>query len=139
MFVPKSFLCRLQSIAAHRDHLVWRLSVRLSVSPSVCLSGSPTFLVVTHSYVSQATHAFLAMLPLCFTYREVPELNPSNYGLSVAESSQRIPMAGLYSGSTDPLTLPELLDKLNSTYCGHAAVELDHVEVLSVITTTYDR
>ena len=31
----------------------------------VCLSGSHTFLVVTHSYVSQATHAFLGMLPLC--------------------------------------------------------------------------
>ena len=25
-----------------------------------------TFLVVTHSYVSQATHAFIGMLPLCF-------------------------------------------------------------------------
>ena len=33
---------------------------------SVCLSDSQTFLVVTHSYVSQATHAFLGMLPLCF-------------------------------------------------------------------------
>ena len=33
---------------------------------SICLSGSHTFLVVTHSYVSQATHAFLGMLPLCF-------------------------------------------------------------------------
>ena len=51
------FLCRLRSIAAHRDHFVRRLSVRLS--------GSHTFLVVTHSYVSQATHAFLGMLPLC--------------------------------------------------------------------------
>ena len=45
------FLCRLRSIAAHRDHFVGRLSV--------CLSGSHTFLVVTHSYVSQVTHAFL--------------------------------------------------------------------------------
>ena len=33
---------------------------------SVCLSSSHTFLVLTHSYVSQATHAFLRMLPLCF-------------------------------------------------------------------------
>ena len=32
------------------------------------LYGSHTFLVVTHSYVSQATHAFLGMLPLCFYY-----------------------------------------------------------------------
>ena len=53
------FLCRLQSIAAHRDHyhFVWRLSV----CPSVCL-------VVTHSYVSQATHALLGMLPLCYCF-----------------------------------------------------------------------
>ena len=59
----EEFLCRLRSIAAHRDHFVRRLSVCLC--PSVCLSGSHTFLVVTHSYVSQATHAFLGMLPLC--------------------------------------------------------------------------
>ena len=58
-------LCCLQSIAAHRDHFVRRLSVRLCVCLSVCLSGSHTFLVVTHSYVSQVTHAFLRMLPLC--------------------------------------------------------------------------
>ena len=36
----------------------------VSVCPSVCMSGSHTFLVVTHSYVSQATRAFLGMLPL---------------------------------------------------------------------------
>ena len=36
-----------------------------SVCLSVYLSGSHTFLIVTHSYVSQATHAFLGMLPLC--------------------------------------------------------------------------
>ena len=59
-FLVSSFLCRLQSIAAHRDHFVRRLSVRTSLR----LSGSHTFLVVTHSYVSQATHAFLRMLPL---------------------------------------------------------------------------
>ena len=32
------FLCRLQSIATHRDHFVRRPSVCLSVRPSVCLS-----------------------------------------------------------------------------------------------------
>ena len=58
MLIP--FLCRLRSITAHKDHFVQRLSVR----PSVCLCGSHTFLVVTHSYVSQVTHAFLGMLPL---------------------------------------------------------------------------
>ena len=31
------FLCRLRSIATHRDHFVRRLSVRLSVRPSVTL------------------------------------------------------------------------------------------------------
>ena len=50
------FLCRLRIIAAHRDHFVQRLSVCLSVH---------NFVVVTHSYASQATHAFLPMLPLC--------------------------------------------------------------------------
>ena len=61
-FFYATLLCRLRSIAAHRDHFVRCLSVRLS--------GSHTFLVVTHSYVSQATHAFLGMLPLCsFTSR----------------------------------------------------------------------
>ena len=45
------------------DHFVWRLSV--------CLFCSHTLMVVflflvTHSYVSQATHAFLGMLRLCF-------------------------------------------------------------------------
>ena len=54
------FLCRLRSIAAHRDNFVWRLSVCVSV----CLYCSHTFLVVTHSYVLQATHAYLGMLPL---------------------------------------------------------------------------
>ena len=29
------------------------------------MSGSHTFLIVTHSYVSQSTHSFLWMLPLC--------------------------------------------------------------------------
>ena len=53
--LEKQFLCHLRSIAAHRDH---------GVCPSICLSGSHTFLVVRHCYVSQATHIFLGMLPL---------------------------------------------------------------------------
>ena len=44
-----------------RDHFVLRMSVR----PCVCLSSN-TFLVFTHSYVSQATHAFLGILPLFY-------------------------------------------------------------------------
>ena len=57
-FDLEHFLCRLRSIAAHRDHFVR------------CLSGSHTFLVVTHSYVSQATHAFFRMLPLFLEWSE---------------------------------------------------------------------
>ena len=44
-------------------------SVCPSVRLCVGLSGSHTFLVVTQSYVSQATRAFLGMLPLCFNFR----------------------------------------------------------------------
>ena len=59
-YVTCLYLCRLWSIATHRDLFVRRLTVL----PCVCLSRSHTFLVVTHSYVSQVTHAFLRMLPL---------------------------------------------------------------------------
>ena len=60
--INQSFLCRLPSMATHRDHFVWHLSL----CPCVCLSGSHTFFVVTQSYISQATHSFLGMLSLCF-------------------------------------------------------------------------
>ena len=63
LFVKSEFLCRLRSIATHRDHFVRRPSVCLSIRPSVCLSVR---LSHSHSYVSQATHAFLGMLPLYF-------------------------------------------------------------------------
>ena len=69
------FLCHLQSIAAHTDHFVRCLSVRLSV----CLSGSHTFLVVTHSYVSQATHAFLGMLPQCCIKTSKTTINVTHF------------------------------------------------------------
>ena len=49
------FLCRLRNIATHRDHFVRR--------PSVCPSVT-LFCQIFQSYVSQATHAFLGMLPL---------------------------------------------------------------------------
>ena len=45
-----TFLCRLRSIAAHRDHFVWRVSVRPSVRLSLHLSGSH-ILVVTLIFV----------------------------------------------------------------------------------------
>ena len=59
------FLCRLRSIATHRDHFVGRLSVR----PSVRVSHS-------QSYVSQATHAFLRMLPLFYLLPDLHEYMP---------------------------------------------------------------
>ena len=34
-----SFLCRLRSMATHRDHFVRRLSVRLSHFPELCFAG----------------------------------------------------------------------------------------------------
>ena len=52
--LSRRLLCRLRSIATHRDHFVRR--------PSVCPSVCHTF----QSYVSQATHAFLGMLPLFY-------------------------------------------------------------------------
>ena len=54
--------CRLRSIAAHGNHFVRRLSVRPSVCVSVRLSGSHTFLVVTHSYDSQETPSLCLIL-----------------------------------------------------------------------------
>ena len=56
-------LCRLRSIAVHRDNFVWRLSVRSSVRSVVTLSWN-RHTMLTHSYVSQATHAILGMPPL---------------------------------------------------------------------------
>ena len=57
--LPLCFLCRLRSIAAHRDHFVGCLSVsvRLFVFPVV------TFLVVRRPFISHATFALLVMLP----------------------------------------------------------------------------
>ena len=91
------FLCRLQSIAAHRDHFVRHLSVGPSVRPSVCLSvclsGSHTFLVVTHSYVSQATIAFLRMLPLCSLAKNSVELGiVIKLGIHVAHDERMYPI-----------------------------------------------
>ena len=73
-------------IAAHRDHFVRRLSVRPSVCLSVRLFSSHAFLVVTHSYVSQATRAFLGMLPLCLINDE--ENSFKNEGTSLLTRKQ---------------------------------------------------
>ena len=54
--------CRVFSWLFTLDTLLYFLDFALSV---VFLSGSHALLVVTYSYVSQATHAFLGMLSLC--------------------------------------------------------------------------
>ena len=66
-----TFLCRLRSIATHRDHFVRR--------PSVCLSVRLSHFVchTFQSYVSQATHAFLGMLPLFLYKRHDVATSPS--------------------------------------------------------------
>ena len=63
------FLCRLRSIATHRDHFVRRPSVCLSVRPSVCLSIRPSvcpsvtlskaMFCRRHMHSSQCCHYFL--------------------------------------------------------------------------------
>ena len=51
----------------------------------VRLSGSRTFLVVTHSFVSQTTHAFLGVLPLCFCLSACCWLKPWPYVLKLKD------------------------------------------------------
>ena len=87
------FLCLLQSIAAHRDNFVRRLSVRLSA----CLSGSLTFLVV---YVWQATHAFLGMLPLFYLIKSfyiIISGNASEFFLMLEENITWVEIFTAYS------------------------------------------
>ena len=60
------FVSPAKHCGTYRDHFVWRLCIRLS--------GSNTFYVVTHSYVSQTTHPFLGMLPVCL-YMMFPVLS----------------------------------------------------------------
>ena len=55
------FFCHLRSIVVHRD----QSHCPVSFCPFVYVSGSHFTLVVRHSYVPQATHAFLGMLLLC--------------------------------------------------------------------------
>ena len=77
IYVKSSFLCRLRSIAAHRDHFVRHRSVR----PSFCLSGSHTFLVVMHCYISQTTCIPTNAAPIFWTvlmlgaYRSVSQIH----------------------------------------------------------------
>ena len=57
-------LCGCVNCEAYRHIGITLSGICLSVRLCVCLSGSHTFLVVTNSYVSQVTRAFLRMLPL---------------------------------------------------------------------------
>ena len=51
--MPPPFLCRLRSITAHRNHFVRRLSVR----PTVCLSGSHTLVVILKRRIRRLKHS----------------------------------------------------------------------------------
>ena len=64
---------RMIKIAAFRILLrfVYCVAYEKYRHSSICLSDSHTFLVVTHSYVSQATHAFLGMLAHYFLNSDI--------------------------------------------------------------------
>ena len=57
VYMHLQFLCRLRSIATHRDHFVRRLSVYLSVSPSVCHTPIAMFRR-RHMHSSECCHYF---------------------------------------------------------------------------------
>ncbi|KAK3092434.1 hypothetical protein FSP39_002811 [Pinctada imbricata] len=73
-------------------------------------------------------HKKASLDPLGFhSAQEVPELCPSEYGLST-DSGQQVALEGLYSSDKGSLTLAELINDLEHVYCGNAAAEFDHVE-----------
>ena len=57
VYMHLQFLCRLRSIATHRDHFVRRLSVYLSVCPSVCHTPIAMFRR-RHMHSSECCHYF---------------------------------------------------------------------------------
>lgn len=56
----------------------------------------------------------------------MPELDPALYGIS-AESNQIIQTEGIFYGPN--MTVEELVNSLESIYCGPAALEFQHLEV----------
>lgn len=71
-------------------------------------------------------HKKAALDPLQLTEAEcVPELDPALYGIS-AESNQIIQTEGIFHGPN--MTVEELVNSLESIYCGPAALEFQHLE-----------
>lgn len=71
-------------------------------------------------------HKKAALDPLKLTEAEyVPELDPALYGIS-AESNQIIQTEGIFYGPN--MTVEELVNSLESIYCGPAALEFQHLE-----------
>ena len=56
-----------------------------------------------------------------------PELEISNYGLTLWDLDRRF-IAGGLAGSSGTLTLREILDLLRETYCRHVGVEFMHIQ-----------
>ena len=80
----------------------------------VCLSGSHTFVVVTHSYVSQATHAFLGMLPLYFFFKYLSIYRENSF---LMQASTQI--ASKSAKSNNDSLLPCWIGMIFPTICVH--------------------
>ena len=96
------FLCRLRSIATHRDHFVCRLSVGpsvcLSVRPSVCLSVCHTRMAMfrmRHMHTSECYHYF------CFSDRsEKQDGRPCLWFAEIFPTSPLKPLNGIQRNLT---------------------------------------
>ncbi len=56
-----------------------------------------------------------------------PELELAHYGLSIWDLDRRFVAGGL-GGVSGTLTLREILDRLNASYCGHVGIEYMHIQ-----------
>jgi 2-oxoglutarate dehydrogenase E1 component len=72
-------------------------------------------------------HLLADLNPLGHEPGSYPELEISNYGLTLWDLDRRF-IAGGLAGSSGTLTLREILDILRETYCRHVGVEFMHVQ-----------
>jgi 2-oxoglutarate dehydrogenase E1 component len=75
-------------------------------------------------------HRAAQLDPLGQQHRKQPELDPAFYGLTAERADQLFSGAGLYWSG--PLTLREIIRRLDETYCGSIGVEFMHIEERSV-------
>ena len=71
-------------------------------------------------------HRAAQLDPLGQQHRKQPELDPAFYGLTAERADQLFSGAGLYWSG--PLTLREIIRRLDETYCGSIGVEFMHIE-----------